>query len=256
MSCQRSDRTTRRGYSNAVRRARTRRSVFCSVVLCLAGMGLQFTGFDGNAYAEGPCTCNDLDKIQAQLDRATKSEEVWKEIFAWARELYRDVKLPQSNDDLNQKFVQLTGSPNSQWRDLIKQGPVQEKQTLKKVAGLSKEGEPVIDDDFKKNNCDDIIEAEHIHEQAHKDFYLSFPKILEAGMSSRLLRLRAESEVESYRAHKTFLEKKLSELKLKCITKLDNSTKKMLEQAYAQRERLNEAEQRLRMYGNSEAVLN
>lgn len=255
MSHQRSDRTSR-GYPDAGCRARTGGAVVCSVLLYLSGMSLPFIGVDGNAYAEGPCTCADLDKIQAQLDRVTKSEEVWKEIFAWARELYRDVNLPQSNDDLNQKFVQLTGAPQSQWRDLIKQGPVQEKQALKKVAGLSKEGEPVLDDDFKKNNCDDVIEAERVHEQAHKDFYLSFPKILEAGMSSRLLRLRAESEVESYRAHKTFLERKLSELKLKCLAKLDNSTKKTLEQAYAQRERLNQAEHRLRMYGNSEAVIN
>lgn len=256
MSCHRTDGTTRCGCPLTVRRAWTGRARAGSLALCLGGLFLLLTGFNGTAYAEGPCTCSDLDKIQAQLDRVTKSEEAWKEIFAWARELYRDVNLPQSNDDLNQKFVQLTGSPKSQWRDLIKQGPVQEKLALKKVAGLSKEGEPVLDDDFKKNNCDDIIEAERVHEQAHKDFYLSFPKIFEAGMSSRLLRLRAESEVESYRAHKTFLEKKLSELKLKCLAKLDNSTKKILEQAYAQRERLNEAERRLRMYGDSEAVLN
>lgn len=256
MSLPRSEGASRCGRLQSVRRAWKHRATACSFALYLGGMALLPAGFSGTAHAEGPCTCSDLDKIQAQLDRVTKSEEVWKEIFAWARELHRDVNLPQSNDDLNQKFVQLTGSPKSQWRDLIKQGPVQEKQALKKVAGLSKEGEPVLDEDFKKNNCDDIIEAEHVHEQAHKDFYLSFPKILEAGMSSRLLRLRAESEVESYRAHKTFLEKKLSELKLKCLAKLDNSTKKILEQAYAQRGRLNEAEQRLRMYGNSEAVLN
>ncbi|SLM46514.1 protein of unknown function [Nitrospira japonica] len=256
MSLPRNEGATRHGRLQSVRRAWTHRAAAGSFALCLAGLSLLPADFGGTAHAEGPCTCNDLDKLQAQLDRTTKSEEIWKEIFAWARGLHRDVNLPQSNDDLNQKFVQLTGAPASQWRDLIKQGPAQEKKTLKKVAGLSKEGETVLDEDFKKSNCDDIIDAEHVHEQAHRDFYLSFPQILEAGMSSRLLRLRAESEVEAYRAHKTFLEKKLSDLKLKCLTKLDKSTKMILEQAYAQRERLNQAEQRLRMYGNSEAALN
>lgn len=256
MPFDRRDATSRRGAPETLRQACNRQARSHSFVLCVAGISLLLTLFTGLAYGEGPCTCKDIDKLQAHLDRVTKAEEAWKEIFAWARELYPDVDPPQSNDDLNQKFVQLTSSSQSQWRTLIKQGPVKQKKELKKVAGLSQEGEPIIDDDFKKNNCDDVIEAEHVHERAHKDFYLSFPKIFDAGMSSRLLRLRAESEVESYRAHKTFLEKKLSELKLKCVAKLDNSTKKILEQAYAQRQRLNEAEHRLRMYGNSQAVLN
>jgi hypothetical protein len=142
--------------------------------------------------------------MKEHLDRAAASEEAWKEIFAWARELYPGVDLPQSNDDLNQKFVQLANSPTSQWRDIVKEGPAKEKKAVKKAAGLDEKGEPVIDDDFKKNNCDDVIEAEKEHERKHKDFYLSFPKIFEAGMDSRLLRLRSESEVESYRAQKSF----------------------------------------------------
>jgi hypothetical protein len=221
------------------------------MVIGVIGSLLALTVLVSPAQGAGPCTCSDIDKMQSHLDRVTASEEAWKEIFAWARELYPNVDLPRSNDDLNQKFVQLTASSKAQWRDLIKQGPVKEKKSLKKVAGLSEEGEPTIDDDFKKNNCDDIIEAEHIHERAHKDFYLSFPKIFDVVMSSRLLRLRAESEVESYRAHKTFLEKKLAELKLKCVTKLDRSTKQQLQQAAARRERLNEAEMRVRLLGSA-----
>lgn len=209
--------------------------------------------FNTTAMGAGPCTCEDIDKMQKHLDRVNDAGEAWKEIFAWARELYRDVDMPQSNDDLNQKFVQLTSAPKSQWYDLIKQGSVKEKKAIKKVAGVSPEGEPVVDDDFKKTNCDDIIEAEHVHERAHRDFYLSFPKVLEVPMTSRLLRLRAESEVESYRAHKAFLEKKLAELKLKCITKLDNSKKRELEQAAAQRQRMNEAEIRVRLLGTAQS---
>jgi hypothetical protein len=122
---------------------------------------------------------------------------------------------------------------------------------VKKAAGLDEKGEPVVDDDFKKNNCDDAIEAEKEHERKHKEFYLSFPKIFEAGMDSRLLRLRSESEVESYRAQKNFLEKKLAELKLKCLTTLDKSGKLLLQGEAVQRERLNQAETRIRLLGTA-----
>jgi hypothetical protein len=220
--------------------------------LGLLSVSLFLTMFSGLAHGAGPCTCSDIDKIQTHLDRVTKSEEVWKEIFAWARGLHPGVDLPQTNDDLDQKHTQLSNSSKSQWRELIKQGPVKDKKSLRKVAGLSDAGEPVVNDDFKKNNCDDIIEGEHVHEQAHRDFYLSFRKIIDAGMSSRLLRLRAESEVESYRTHKAFLDNKLTEQKLKCMTKADRSTKQLLEQALAQRERFSEADSRLRMFGNSQ----
>lgn len=218
---------------------------------CLCGT-LLLTGFN-TALGAGPCTCEDKAELQQHLDRVANAEEAWKEIFAWARELYRDVDLPQTNDDLNQKFVQLTSASKPKWYDLIKQGPVKEKKTIQKVAGVSPEGEPVIDEDFKKNNCDDIIEAEHVHERAHKDFYLSFPKVFDVLMPSRLLRLRSESEVVSYRTHKAFLERKLAELKLKCMTKLDNSQKRELEQAAAQRQRMNEADMRVRLLGAAQS---
>ncbi len=71
-------------------------------------------------------------------------------------------------------------------------------------------------------------------------------------MSSRLLRLRSESEVESYRAQKSFLEKKLAELKLKCITTLDKSGKLLVQGEAAQRERLNQAETRIRLLGTAQ----
>lgn len=227
------------------------RSGFRLGAISFLSVALLLTLYNDPARAAGPCTCKDIDKIKEQLDRAAASEEAWKEIFAWARELYRDVDLPNSNDDLNQKFVQLGGASKAQWRDIIKAGPAKEKKALKKVAGLNEKGEPVVDDDFQKNNCDDVIEAEKVHERKHKDFYLSFPQIFDVVLSSRLLRLRAESEVESYRAQKTFLEKKLAEMKLKCLT-LDKSGKLLLQEEVAQRERLNQAELRVRLLGTAQ----
>jgi hypothetical protein len=222
------------------------------IAISLLSVTLLLTLLNGPARGAGSCTCKDLDQIKEQLDRAAASEEAWKEIFAWARELYPGVDLPKSNDDLNQKFVQLKGAPKAQWRELVKEGPTKEKKAVKKAAGLDEKGEPVVDDDFKKNHCDDVIEAEKEHERKHKEFYLSFPKIFEAGMDSRLLRLRSESEVESYRAQKNFLERKLAELKLKCLTTLDKSGKLLLQGEAAQRERLNQAETRIRLLGTAQ----
>jgi hypothetical protein len=228
------------------------RSRFHLIAIILLSVTLLLTLLSSPARAAGPCTCKDLDKIKEHLDRAAASEEAWKEIFAWARELYPGVDLPNSNDDLNQKFVQLNGAPKAQWRDIIKEGPAKEKKALKKVAGLNEKGEPVVDDDFQKNNCDDVIDAEKVHERAHRDFYLSPIKLPEGAiMASRALRLRAESEVESYRAQKTFLEKKLAEMKLKCLT-LDKSAKLLLQEQAAQRERLNQAELRVRLLGTAQ----
>jgi len=229
-------------------------SRFHLMAISLLSATLLLTLLNSPARGAGPCTCKDLGKIKEQLDRVAASEEAWKEIFAWARELYPGVDLPKSNDDLNQKFVQLNCFPKAQWRVLVKEEPTKEKKTVKKAAGLDEKGEPVVDDDFKKNNCDDAIEAEKEHERKHKEFYLSFPKIFEAGMDSRLLRLRSESEVESYRAQKNFLEKKLAELKLKCITTLDKSGKLLLQGEAAQRERLNQAETRIRLLGTAQPV--
>ena len=54
---------------------------------------------------------------------------------------------------------------------------MKEKKTIKKVAGVAQKANP-LSTMTSKSHCDDIIEAEHVHERAHKDFYLSFPKVL------------------------------------------------------------------------------
>lgn len=172
------------------------------------------------AYA-APCECKDIEKITQEIARVTKSEEAWKEIFAWARELYPNIPPPGSNDDLNQKFAQLMDRARSDWRSAIEEGPPKTKQELTKVAGLNEQGEPVISEEFRKSHCDEIVEAERVHEEMHKKFYLSFPNILEsATMPSKHIKLRAESEVESYRAQKVYLQKQLDDLDKRCFALL------------------------------------
>lgn len=239
------------GYSNifAVRqRPYQIRSRRAPIFITLLSMVLFLTLFNDPAFSAGPCSCKDLKSIQENRDRAAESEEIWKEIFAWARGLYPSVAPPKSNDDLNQKFVQLKGAPRHEWANLINDGPVKEKKAIKKVAGLNEKGEPVIDKSFEENNCDDVIQAEHIHEKKHKDFYLGFPQIFDVVLEWRLLRLRAQSEVESYRAQKDFLDQKLTDMKLKCES-LDKSAQALLKQREAERLRKNAAEIRIRLLG-------
>jgi len=154
------------------------------------------------------CACEDLNY---HMQLASTGEEAWKEVFAWARGLHNDIPEPKSNDELSTKFVQLMRTPRSNW-DRIMHEPIKKTDVGKKIGGLDKNGEPVIDANFEQNQCSDIVEAVRVHERAHKDFYLSPGNVLEAGMSSRLLRLRAESEVVAHRAQKNYLQEKIQTL--------------------------------------------
>jgi hypothetical protein len=87
-----------------------------------------------------------------------------------------------------------------------------------KIGGLDEKGEPVIDQNFRNQNCDDIIAAVRLHELTHRSFFLgySIDHFLSILMPSRLLRLRAESEVVAYGAEKEFLNGKADALEKKC----------------------------------------
>ena len=65
------------------------------LAISLLSVTLLLTLFNGPARGAGSCTCKDLDKIREQLDRAAASEEAWKEIFAWARELLSRHRSPE-----------------------------------------------------------------------------------------------------------------------------------------------------------------
>jgi hypothetical protein len=81
-----------------------------------------------SAYAK-PCECKDIDALSTEIQRANTAEAIWKEIFAWARGLRNDVAEPQSNDELNRKFLQLARSPRFEWDRLIKE-PSPEEQPV------------------------------------------------------------------------------------------------------------------------------
>ncbi len=162
------------------------------------------------------CECKDIDDMTTELERVSKAEPVWKEIFAWVRGLHYDLPKPSSNDELNTKYALLMRAPRADW-DRIMHEPIQKIEILAKAGWLDEHGEPIVNADYEQAHCDDIVESVRVHERAHRSFYLSLGNFLEGGlMSSRHLRLRVESEVVSNRTHKEFLKEKLETLESKC----------------------------------------
>jgi len=145
------------------------------------------------------------------------AEEAWKEIYAWARGLRVNPPAPSTNKELNVRFGELMGAPRGSWDGIMTQ-PVGDAEEPQKIGGMNSKGEPIIDEGFQSQNCDDIIAGVRLHEAAHKQFFLAFSldRIVSELMSSNLLWLRAESEVEAYRAEKEFLKGKAEELEKKC----------------------------------------
>lgn len=169
----------------------------------------------GEVYAK-PCECKEIDAMTAEIQRVSNAQAIWREIFAWARGLHRDVAEPKSNDELNTKFLQLARAPRSDWDRIIRE-PIQQIERPRTAGGLDQNGEVIVNDDFAKSHCDEIVEGVRVHERAHEVFYRSLGLRLQGGhMIYRLLRTRAESDVISYTAQKTFLEKELEALRNRC----------------------------------------
>lgn len=171
-----------------------------------------FCLFSGAAIAR-ECTCKDLPTIRKRAQKAGMAEAAWKQIFAWAKGLRTNPPLPTNNRDLNVKFVELMGASANSWDSIMSQ-PASNAAEPAKIGGLNSKGEPILDEKFEQANCDIILEGVRLHEATHKDFFLAFSlsRFASILMPSNLLWLRAESEVEAYRAEKEFLTAKAKEL--------------------------------------------
>lgn len=188
-------------------------------VLTMLAINISLTAFVPGGTTAKPCECKDIDSITAEIQRVSTAQEAWKEIFAWAKGLHNDIAPPKSNDELNTKFLQLARAPRSSW-DLVMHQSVQQIEKVQKAGGLDKDGEVIVSPTFAETHCEGIVEGVRVHERAHKDFYLSPGNFIEGGFfSSAHFKLRSESEVESYRAQKAFLERELAALKQRCKPK-------------------------------------
>ncbi len=159
------------------------------------------------------CTCKDLPTIRRRAERAGMAEEAWKQIFAWARGLRQNPPVPKTNRELNVKFGELMGASRNSWDSIMGQ-PASDAAEPAKIGGMNAKGEPILDEKFEQANCDDILQAVRLHEATHKDFFLAFSlsRFASILMPSNLLWLRAESEVEAYRAEKEFLKSAAAKL--------------------------------------------
>jgi hypothetical protein len=182
-------------------------------ILIALSINIGLISFAPDAYAK-PCECKDIGAITAEIQRVSTAEEIWKEIYSWSRGLLKDVARPKSNDELNTKFLQLARAPRTDWRRIVRE-PIQEVEKPATAGGLDDNGEPVVNDDYAQSHCDTMVRGVQTHELAHADFFRD-PVNFSFATSTQLLRLRAESEVVSYRAQKEYLVKKLEELEKKC----------------------------------------
>lgn len=188
-------------------------------VLTMLAITLSLTAFAPGGATTKPCECQDIASLEAEIQRVSTAQEAWKEIFAWAKGLHNDIAPPKSNDELNTKFLQLARAQRSTWDQVMHQS-VQQIEKVQKAGGLDKDGEVIISPTFAETHCESIVEGVRVHERAHKDFYLSPGNFIEGGFfSSAHFKLRSESEVESYRAQKAFLERELKALKERCKPK-------------------------------------
>src|SRR5262249_6959168 len=133
------------------------------------------------------CTCDDLDTLKRRIEQAARAEAAWEEIFSWARELRQSPAPPSSNEELDQRFVELMGAPKSSWDSVMSQ-PVGNTAAPTKIGGLDESGEPVIDQNFRNSNCDDIIQAVRLHELTHRSFFLGYS--LDHFLSGLMMRSR------------------------------------------------------------------
>jgi hypothetical protein len=186
------------------------RSTVAPVLLSLA-----FSFFIPSLAYSRECTCDDLGRMRNRTEAAGKAEQAWKEIFAWARGLRTSPPLPTTNDEMNVRFGELMNASANTWDSIMSQ-PVTRTSTPPTIGGLNANGEPVIDNNFASENCDTIVEAVRLHEARHEEFYTSLLHVSEVLFPSSHKRLRAESEVVSYRAEKEFLQAKADELEKKC----------------------------------------
>jgi hypothetical protein len=114
---------------------------------------------------------------------------------------------------LDTKYRQLARAPRADW-DRIMHDPIHQIEKVDKAGGLNDKGEPIVNENFVKTHCDDIVEGIRVHERAHRDFFYSPGNVVDVPMRSRHLRLRSESEVVSYRIQKAFLKEKLDAAKI------------------------------------------
>jgi len=187
-------------------------ALMCSLLLIRTSI----TSFSAKARE---CTCDDLDTIKRRIAYLERAEAAWEEIFAWARGLRQSPPLPSSNEEMDQRYVELMTAPNSSWDSIMSQPVNSNTAAPTKIGGLDDKGEPVVDQNFRNNNCDDIVQAVRLHELTHRTFYLNYS--LDNFLSmlmirSRHERIRAESEVVAHRAEKEFLKGRLKEIEKKC----------------------------------------
>jgi len=111
-------------------------------------------GLPASSFSAGPCTCNDLSKLERRLKAVEAQLAAWEQVAAEAME-----KLLPTASWAQNRFKQIA---------FPGQTPTQR--------GIQKYGEPPqVSDQEKENNCDGIWQATQQHEEDHAKFDKSIP---------------------------------------------------------------------------------
>jgi hypothetical protein len=191
-------------------------------------LGLPASGFSG-----GPCTCNDLAKLEQRLKAVEAQLAAWEQVGSEAIE-----KLLPTAGWAQNRFIQIA---------FPGQTPRQR--------GSQKYGEqPKVSDEEKENNCDGIWKATQQHEEDHAKFDQSIPDwqynwSTIFGQEGVWI---AAKEISGHTAEAAYLQEEINKLRKQC-SKLetypetyDDKTRRA-----EQKERLGRAADRVASYASS-----
>ena len=151
------------------------------------------------AKSKGPCTCDDVQAMKDRLKMIEATREAWTQVLT---DIFR--KADGSPQDLNQA--------KQDFRDHMGW------TSTKQVGGLDPNtGDPRTDEDWESQNCEDIVEANKLHERSHAaDWRFNVPIVVILSGPRALAKVLAMSEIDARNKEEAYLQQKLDEVLQKC----------------------------------------
>ena len=150
--------------------------------------------------AARPCECSDKADIEKALAMVEKTRAAWSTVLA---DILGDAKdAPKTMAAAKDAF-----SANMNWK----------KGEVRKVGGLDPNtGETIIDEDFKEEHCDGVVEGVAVHERAHFWFFVSQTVVVFAASPSLLAKMLVRSEIDARDKEERYLKQQLAEVRKLC----------------------------------------
>lgn len=149
------------------------------------------------AGAARPCTCKDIDAIKKAAFEAARGSKAWAEVVAAMED---GAAWPADMNEARARFRQNMGYTST-----------------RKVGGVDPAtGEPVLDPEFERENCEIIVQGVREHERAHTRYFWSNPFAIVTLDDRKLALVLARSEVVAHDAQHAYLSRELERLEESC----------------------------------------